>query len=1220
MNLSRVGPLVLLLINSFALGASAALPPEFASNIPFRLEDGIRYLAQDWKSPCTPPLVLRTLNKTNCVPITSKRNIVQATWDPSTISRLVSGVPWEATFSLKLRCPRTYDSSQDDGYSPALDLNLMSTSSAENTTQLRFRVPYCSRLDERASAFMIVRPRNGGTEFLALEVKFHIITGNLHTPTENPFTDDLHIFSSIVRAFYNFEGFLGALVTVIILILFVPYNILVRRALYNKQQIYSAASRRLAMRPVPKSKKSSLIASFELIAKSIDPHVSGQILTERDVRALPISRVQFDRLVELAPGLKAFGTNITPQPEQTKSDDIRDVGSGNVPGSLIRTLTTRHLSPYQLLPSRLLRIGSQALVLGWKGRLILLPSWMSFSSAIRYIYVVQVVLVLLLIFLLYITWAVMSILADGLLTIQFPGFLDFARGGYSFALGMWWLPGLLGLIRLTVFGDANASKEKGGWQKMRAIAPPVAEEFMFSYNWDPRFMNDIRSIARALWEMDIGVWIDWVKIQSGDTVWYTVRKAARDVNTMVIFLTPKYLESMNCCHELYQSLCFPEKVHFHVLEWDETVDKFLRFMIQEVGISADRITAHPYKASKLGRRASEAKKQSTDAVHKLGRNGRGYLDLCAALTAYVQREGDVYDIWWWLRNASPTSSVPDDATTPPAVERYNFRLLTPWNLDWHIPEGSIRFGNLWISGGATKMGTRASAFPWLTVLLGLCAVTPLVDLVTFAMRWVHLDSAAASCIRDIDRTFRAGQNAPPDSPAGLTSGSILHALCVVPFFKLDQGTGPSSGLNYLIPVAWNRFDNYVNTTLRCSSFDRSFMYPWREIDEIVPCISNLEKYYVTAGLPTTIAVWPPFLALTILYLVVGSIDYRVLLDRTGITPPPLRALLVAGTLNQNRSSESDNADADNEAFTTGKRKTVRLTKSVRRKRVSSYEIDPELPAMVVESLSRMQGSPEGQFVPRVYVVVRGDKQNAICKTLQLYLETLGFHLPISDTHLDDLGFPSGQIPAAFQRAVWVNVYVISDFGFLQRLYAVRDRIGFNNCVFILDETKQFLAEIERHNLQPRPERVWLNSILFIVAKDKGVERPDVASNVFRNISAKSRSVLLHWSKKRFVGDIEKRALEFVSPDMGRPEPLQVQGMAPRKSARMNGESSNPIPPINTTRSPIDSIDGWDNVRSAIMDLSPGPILPQWDTTTSSLLQQRIASGTSVVTDSLNQPQ
>lgn len=51
----------------------------------------------------------------------------------------------------------------------------------------------------------------------------------------------------------------------------------------------------------------------------------------------------------------------------------------------------------------------------------------------------------------------------------------------------------------------------------RSMGVPEVEEIMFSYSWAVEEEN-IRTLAKAVWEAGVGVWIDVIKLCPGDEV------------------------------------------------------------------------------------------------------------------------------------------------------------------------------------------------------------------------------------------------------------------------------------------------------------------------------------------------------------------------------------------------------------------------------------------------------------------------------------------------------------------------------------------------------------------------------------------------------------------------------------------------------------------------------------------------------------------------------
>ncbi|KAI8802241.1 hypothetical protein BJ742DRAFT_778507 [Cladochytrium replicatum] len=1179
------------------LAKSDPVPPDAQLRLPLSLDDGITYRAINLVDPCAQALVQRTVNKTNCVALAKRGALVSLTVDRAGVARAVGSTLWDATFRLNINC-FGYVKGKDTGYTTATDLDLVSTTSLVNNTVFQFRVPACNRLDVRASVTMDVRPRIGISESVELETVLFIDAAKSFSPQDLLFLDTIPALKPVVAAFSSLETLLTTLLTLLtILAAFTLFRSL-RASILSHRRLHASKLRRLSTRPrlnpirsalaLPRPSMSSIrqqqpnqtrpSGAVELLARSIDPHAPGNHLNEKDLKALPLARTEFETLMELVPAIKEFGLHAVTgripisAVENENERQLGDETKRSLEVSEIETLGERRLAWGMIFPSRLVKVGNTCVVVRRRGGITVLPAWVTYEAAIRMCVFAHVGATVAAAAVVYGVWTGLVLGAGGNVIGKpggqvFPGFLDFGAGAFNLSFGMWWIFGVAGMVWVGVKVDWKRTvKCSGAVMDMRAFAPPEAEEIMFSYGADPDLSRDVRAFARAMWEMGVGVWIDWLKagfnllLDSGGPLGPTVRKAVRDVNTVVLFVCPKYLRSRKCGHELIQALYFPEKIHIHVVEWDAFVERFVKFMIETVGISIHRITAHP----QIPGRTKTYMVPKTSVVHLLATKGRGWMDFCAAMHAYTHRQADIYDLWWWLRNATTTSAIPPTAPPPPprAVEPYNIRLLTPWSLDLRIPKRTIRLNNLWISGDVTQMGVRASSFPWRLAVVSLCVLAPFLDLAGFAARWVHLDSVAASCVKDVDVIVKGTNGQQTDSNAALMGGSVLYALCVDPFYQRGFANGPDSAFNILVPVAWNRFHAYA-AKLNCGSQSPALLYPYYQIDTIVPCIRDLESYYKSAGFPTTTLIWPLFLHLMILFVVIGVMGRRSFLESTLTAPPALRTLLVATSLNRRSAAlESKIAwmdnEEDNEPAVPYDHATPPKEKLSRKGANRGYSIYyGEAGKVVPENPGKGTGE---KFAPRVYAAVHGDMSSPTCRTLIKFLDALELLLPGElRGFLDVLGFRTREDIPELRNVVWVDVYVVSDFGFLRRLYARRNEIDFERCVVVLDETQAFKTEIDRKGLWDSVEKKWLGGLVYVVAKEAGLGRDDAAEEVFRNLGGKMREAFVK-SRRKYIVEIEKRVLEMMgrgAKSLERGASL-VQGMAPtppRKSMHQRRPSN-----------------------------------------------------------------
>jgi len=116
---------------------------------------------------------------------------------------------------------------------------------------------------------------------------------------------------------------------------------------------------------------------------------------------------------------------------------------------------------------------------------------------------------------------------------------------------------------------------------LRSLGKPDVEEFMLSYAWakDP---DEVRTVAKAIWNSGVGCWIDVVKLVPGDQIRPVVRSMVNRVYRVVVFLSKKYITSANCAVELAECVQNPEKLIIcHLEELGKEVDDYFVDMQKE---------------------------------------------------------------------------------------------------------------------------------------------------------------------------------------------------------------------------------------------------------------------------------------------------------------------------------------------------------------------------------------------------------------------------------------------------------------------------------------------------------------------------------------------------------------------------------------------------------------------------------------------------------------
>ncbi len=136
-------------------------------------------------------------------------------------------------------------------------------------------------------------------------------------------------------------------------------------------------------------------------------------------------------------------------------------------------------------------------------------------------------------------------------------------------------------IAVIFLASSLRTKPDGVIPFCRSMGAPEADDLMFSYKWGVHADN-VRTLARATSEAGVSVWIDTVKLSSGDEVRPLLRSIVRSVFRCVVFLTEEYTQSPNCCIEFLEAIHYPRKLIVCVLEstnkWpkDSTVWVYLK--------------------------------------------------------------------------------------------------------------------------------------------------------------------------------------------------------------------------------------------------------------------------------------------------------------------------------------------------------------------------------------------------------------------------------------------------------------------------------------------------------------------------------------------------------------------------------------------------------------------------------------------------------------------
>jgi hypothetical protein len=190
--------------------------------------------------------------------------------------------------------------------------------------------------------------------------------------------------------------------------------------------------------------------------------------------------------------------------------------------------------------------------------------------------------------------------------------------------------------------------------------------------------ENVRTLAEAVWETGVGVWIDIVKLCPGDEIRPLVRTMVHRVARVVVFLSPAYCNSPNCAVEFVEAIQQPKKCLVCVVQ---DVDPSIIEFLEEHEIAI---------------------------VY-------GFPALIEALDREVQDMQNSVALDWWRSQKISGAGVPSNVVPK----------------GWHIPrfsilgrivvkEGSLTVGPVFLQGDCRDSGRRV-ALPYLffTAALGV---------------------------------------------------------------------------------------------------------------------------------------------------------------------------------------------------------------------------------------------------------------------------------------------------------------------------------------------------------------------------------------------------------------------------------------------------------------------------------------------------------------------
>ncbi|KAI8806862.1 hypothetical protein BJ742DRAFT_814648 [Cladochytrium replicatum] len=827
---------------------------------------------------------------------------------------------------------------------------------------------------------------------------------------------------------------------------------------------------------------------FENDSGNVHPQIkrASMLISGADFRPMEFSLKMLRSLKELSKGIEMHVNESDPELLRKAAEDLN-------PGQVLRssTSTTRisnlgntGVSFYQLIPSRLVSISSATLVVGPLGSLIRLPNAFDYMST---------------------HWITLAFLTILLALAVFVTDLSFA-GTVNENLGFFWWTGGIGLYAtIAIMQGTMNTAGKGMLRLFRSIAPPTCEEFMFSYAWDDTgHPDDIRTIARAMYEIGLHVWIDTVKLVSGQMITSSLISAVRTANTVVIFLTPEYLQRYNTSTELLEALRYPSKIHIHVVKWDQNVYRMVDLIVKKFKVPKERITAHKMKEERTFELSSRFQ-EINDALN----NGEGWYDLGAMLDVYSKDNNNVFDFQWWIKYASNLGGIPQTAPYPKNIKSWNLWGLTCSGQMTSTKD--VRVGNVWLRADGRHVGTNASAFPWFVVPMLVFMLFPIGDIGMIASRELQIVQKAQSCA-DTLRNITNEMFPFPNRGIAYKVPPVLHAICRHFYRSPAYRTVYSA---FKIDVVANIYDRlYDENAHNCTSENRVLSY-WAnpllsgrvQISD-VNCVWELQYYFYGKGYYIPRNVQIVFNSIFLLfYFIIVTLNFRQALNY--VNPPPcLRPLLATSTL-------------------------------VSTKQITGNASSPKLESeRLMEEGGKTGADEEDGVIPAVKVAIHGSGQ--IADKLREFLGLLGFladssvfeqgrvkraahTLPrspqlsqqtISDAEPDSAGAPTA-VPLSpridsllvYVPFVWVDVHILSSIQDRENLYATRGQLRYDQMVVVIG------GGPEVKNEGPEDSKMWLKSVLFIDCNDNTT---DFATSVMENISLRTKDALVVFGHQAFL--------------------------------------------------------------------------------------------------------
>lgn len=225
----------------------------------------------------------------------------------------------------------------------------------------------------------------------------------------------------------------------------------------------------------------------------------------------------------------------------------------------------------------------------------------------------------------------------------------------------------------------------------------------------------------------MGVWIDVVKLCPGDEIRPMVRTMVNRVLRCVVFLSPAYIASPNCCVELHEAVQWPDKLVICILEPVPAMEQFLR----------------------------ELEDNGAIIVH-------GLRELIYELDAQICDVNDSAAFKWWRRQKiSATSGVPDNVVPTHWRTIPKFRLMGKLA----VPPRSLTVGPVYLAGDCSETGFRFLP-PYLFLLALVAVVANAADIAyTYFEGSGDCNDDPMSCHSTIDWIWSIKQTNERASPA-----------------------------------------------------------------------------------------------------------------------------------------------------------------------------------------------------------------------------------------------------------------------------------------------------------------------------------------------------------------------------------------------------------------------------------------------------------------------